>query len=283
MPIPSHPLRVAVVALAALVASLGLAAPAASAAAPPLTVGQTKSFAHLKVTVTRVDRTSDSYFFGAKVKVCVTSLPAGRSSIRLSWDAWSINGGIRPGGLEEGTDPWAGANAPLAGSYRVGGCLKGWLPFGIAGTTRVTRVNYANSLGNRVSWKVTTGTSPQRALGSTATFRNFSVQVTRVTQDRRAFRAYAKVCVVKLPPGSTGGKTRISWDPWVANAGQHFGFTPQVSASSHWTNQFPKSGRYKKGQCARGWLTFEGVDSSLPIDRVSYRNALGNRAFWTAR
>ena len=24
-----------------------------------------------------------------------------------------------------------------------------------------------------------------------------------------------KVCVNHLPPGSTGGKTRISWDPWT--------------------------------------------------------------------
>jgi hypothetical protein len=129
---------------------------------------------------------------------------------------------------------------------------------------------------------VTTGTSPQRTLGAKATFTYFSVQVTDARTDDRGFRAYAKVCVRKLPPGSTGGKTRISRDPWVANAGLHFAYAPYVYDASHtWAHLFPQTGRYAKGQCAQGWLPFEGVDSSLTIDRVAYRNSLGNQAFWT--
>jgi hypothetical protein len=248
-----------------------------------LAIGQTKTFSHLKVTVSSVDRKSDSYFFGAKIKVCVTSLPAGSSSLRLSWDPWTITGGIHPGELEEGSDPWAGSNAPLEGNYGVGGCLQGWLPFAVAGTHNVTKINYASSLGDTAAWAVTNGTSPQRSLGSTATFTYFTVKVTDTRTDDRGFRAYAKVCVRKLPPGSTGGKTRISWDPWAANAGVHFGYAPWVFDASHtWANLFPQSKKYAKGQCAQGWVPFENVDSSLSVDRVAYRNSLGNQAFWTA-
>lgn len=273
--------RLATVALTTVLASLALASPPASAAPTPLEVGQTKTFAHLKVTVSSVDRKSDSYFFGAKIKVCVTSLPTGATSMRLSWDPWTINGGIHPGGFEEGTDPWAGRHVPLAKNYGVGGCAQGWLPFGVSGTKKVTTINYANSLGNTTAWKVTTGASPQRTLGSTATFTYFTVKVTETRTDARGFRAWAKVCVRKLPPGSTGGKTRISWDPWVANEGVHFAYAPYVFDGSHtWAGVFPKNKKYAKGKCAQGWVPFEEVDAD--IDRVAYRNSLGNTAFWTA-
>ncbi|HEY5822283.1 MAG TPA: hypothetical protein VIT20_09930 [Propionibacteriaceae bacterium] len=282
MPIRKRPLQLAVLALATVLASFGTAAAPAQAAAS-LDVGQTKTFSHLKVTVSKVDRRSDSYFFGAKIKVCVTSLPKGQSSMRLSWEPWTLNGGVQPGMFEEGQDPWASSNAPTEGYYKVGQCMSGWLPFAVDGTKKVTKISYANALGNTTSWQVTTGATPQRALGSKATFTYFTVQVTDTRQSEQGFRAWAKVCVVKLPPGSTGGKTRISWDPWVANAGTHFAYSPYVYDTSHtWANLFPKSGRYKKGQCAKGWVPFEGVPTELEIDRVAYRNSLGNQAFWTA-
>lgn len=278
--------RIAAAALAAVVSALALTAltaQPASAAPPPLSVGQRKTFDHLKVTVSNIDRASDSYFFGASIKVCVTILPAGESSLRLSWDPWTLNGGVVPGEFEEGTDPWAGSDAPVEGDYGVGGCLHGWLPFAVAGTKDVTTISYANSLGNTVSWHVTSGASPQRTLGSTATFRYFTVQVSDTRTDERGNRAYAKVCVRKLPPGSKNGRTRISWDPWVANAGTHFGYGPSVFDASHtWSHLFPQSGTYRQGQCAQGWVPFEDVNASLTIDRVAYRNSLGNQAFWTA-
>jgi hypothetical protein len=258
----------------------------AAASTSQLAIGKTATFRHLKVTVTASDRASDSYFYGAKVKVCVTSLPKGSTSMRLSWDPWTITAGKtteRPGGFEEGTDPWPKAHAPRSKTYKVGQCMSGFVPFAVGGTDKVTKVGYANSLGNKASWQVTNGTSPQRALGSTATFRHFTVKVTATSQDASGFRAYVKTCVRSLPPGSSGGRTRLSWDPFAAHAGTHFGFAPYVYDASHtWPNLYPKSGRYRVGQCAQGWVPFEGVDEDLPIDRLTYRNALGNVAFWTA-
>jgi hypothetical protein len=281
------------VSLALGVAGLQPAAAAPSALAAPtaastnqLAIGRTATFRHLKVTLTQSDRTSDSYFYGAKVKVCVTSLPKGAKNLRLSWDPWTITAGrrtVRPGNFEEGTDPWAKTHAPQSKTYKVGQCMTGFVPFAVGGTDKVTKVGYANSLGNQASWKVTNGASPQKALGSTATFRHFTVKVTATSQDARGFRAYVKTCVRSLPPGSSGGRTRLSWDPFVANAGTHFGFAPYVYDASHtWNNLYPQSGRYRVGQCAQGWVPFEGVDESLPIDRLTYRNTLGNVAFWTA-
>ena len=257
--------------------------PALAAGSQQLAVGKTATFKYLTVSVLTTDRRSDSYFFGAKIKVCVTSLPKGTTSMRLSWDPWRINGKIRPGGFEVGEDPWSGRNAPTEGQFRIGQCLKGWLPFAVGGTTPVTKINYSNSLGNKVSWTVANPKSPQQALGTTATFRNFTVTVTDTRQSARGFRAYVKTCVRKLPAGSTGGKTKLTWEPWYANAGSHFWFVPHVDDPSHtWSGLYPRSGRYKVGQCAQGWMPFEGVHPTLKIDRVTYIDSLGNKAFWTA-
>ena len=257
-----------------------------AASSSQLAIGKTATFRHLKVTVTASDRASDSYFYGAKVKVCVTSLPKGSTSMRLSWDPWTITAAkrtVRPGNFEEGADPWAKKLAPQSKTYKVGQCMSGFVPFAVGGTDKVTKVGYANALGNQASWRVTNGSSPQKALGTTATFRHFTVKVTATSQDARGFRAYVKTCVRSLPPGSTGGRTRLSWDPFAAHAGTHFGFAPYVYDGSHtWPNLYPKSGRYRVGQCAQGWVPFEGVHEDLPIDRLTYRNALGNVAFWTA-
>ncbi|HYP44738.1 MAG TPA: hypothetical protein VEQ66_06035 [Propionibacteriaceae bacterium] len=296
-----HPRRWALAAAAGVSLSLGVSGFPAAVAAPavstpqatsatgsagPLAIGKAATFRHLKVTVTKSDRKSDSYFHGVKVKVCVTSLPKGTTNLRLSWDPWTITAGtstVRPGNFEEGADPWADAHAPQSKTYRVGQCMSGIVAFAVGGTDNVTKVGYANSLGNRASWKVTNGASPQRALGSTATFGHFTVKVTQTRQDERGFRAYATTCVRSLPPGSTGGKTRLSWGPFVAHAGTHFAFAPLVHDASHtWDDLYRQDGRYRVGQCVQGWVPFEGVDQSLPVDRLTYRNSLGDVAFWTA-
>lgn len=258
-----------------------LPAQATSSAPPPVAIGRSVHLSHLDVTVTRTDRASESYFFGAKVEACATSLPAGASTVPFRWDSWRVTGGLAPGAFEEGQDPWAGRDVPVSSNLALGACVSGWVPFAVPGTAGIAKVRYSSG-SDQASWTVTNGASPQRALGSTATFGSFTVRVTTARQDDAGFRAYATVCVRSLPKGSTGGRTRISWDPWLATAGTHFGYVPWVYDASHTvTPLFPQSRRYKKGQCARGWLPFEDVDTSVPIDRLRYRNSLGNQAFWT--
>ena len=54
-----------------------------------------------------------------------------------------------------------------------------------------------------------------RQLGWTATFPHFNVTVGNVVYSpAHGTLVYTLVCVRSLPPGSTGGRTRISWDPW---------------------------------------------------------------------
>lgn len=284
------------VAALAVLTTTGLSGTAAAAPSPATTlgvrsadvkhrtVGQTATFSHLKVKVSSTSRTADSYFFGAKISVCVTSLPAGTSRLRLSWDPWRVNGTYRPGEFDEGQDPWDGHHARSDGSYRVGQCLKGWLPFAVRGTTNVTKISYANSLGNKVDFAVSNGRSPQLRLGSTAKLPSVRVSVTDTRQSARGFRAYVKTCVVKLPPGSTGGKTSVGWSTFYANAGTHFGFAPFVEDGSHtWAHLYPKKKSIKVGQCVRGWVPFEGVSTSLDVDRLTYLDARHAKAQWTAR
>lgn len=292
------------VATLAVLATTGLAGPATAApspvsvprpaAAPTLgshsadvkqrKVGQTATFSHLKVKVSSTSRKADSYFFGAKISVCVTSLPAGTTSLRLSWNPWRVNGTYRPGEFDEGQDPWGGHHARTDGYYRVGQCLKGWLPFAVRGTTNVTKISYANSLGNKVNFSVANGKSPQRTLGSTAKSTHYTVKVSDTKQSARGFRAYVKTCVVKLPPGSKGGRTSVGWSSFYANAGTHFGFAPYVEDGSHtWANLYPKKKSIKVGQCVQGWVPFEGVSTSLHVDRLTYLDARHDKAQWTAR
>lgn len=269
-------------AVALLATGSSLPAVATARTVPPtVRVGTTVHLSHLDVSVTRTDRTSDSYFFSAQVKACATSLPTGASSVPFRWESWRVTGGVAPGSFEEGQDPWAGHDVPVRSNLALGSCVSGWVPFAVPGTADISQVRYTSG-SDRASWTVTRGASPQLALGSTATFGSFTVRVTKTRQDDAGFWAYAKVCVRKLPGGSTGGRTRISWDPWVATAGTHFGYVPWVFDASHTaTPLFPQSQRYRTGQCAQGWLPFEDTRASVRVDRVRYRNSLGDQAFWT--
>ena len=69
--------------------------------------------------------------------------------------------------------------------------------------------------------------------GTAATFTHFRVTVGNIVRTpSQGLLVHASVCVRSLPPGSTGGKTRISWQPWtlVTNTGT---FRPHLYDGSH--------------------------------------------------
>lgn len=92
----------------------------------------------------------------------------------------------------------------------------------------------------------------------------------------------AQVCITSLPPGSTGGQTRISWDPWqvisTSPAGTH---GARLCDGSHPpATMFPMSGRYPSGTCVSGLIPF--ADQITPASQVDYMNEVGDRAEWRA-
>jgi hypothetical protein len=123
---------------------------------------------------------------------------------------------------------------------------------------------------------------PVRPLGSTATFTHFrvTVQGTVMDPEHHGYMVKLRVCVRSLPPGSTGGRTRISRDPWTVTAG---GRTHWPSVQENSADTFPRpnrtEGRFRVGECATGWLPFWSV-ASAPVTSINYANSLGNRARW---
>jgi hypothetical protein len=123
---------------------------------------------------------------------------------------------------------------------------------------------------------------PVRPLGSTATFTHFSVTVQGTVMDpeHHGYMVKLRVCVRSLPPGSTGGRTRISRDPWTVSAG---GRTHRPSAQENPPDTFPRpyrtEGRFRVGECATGWLPFWSV-AGAKVTSINYANSLGNRARW---
>lgn len=43
---------------------------------------------------------------------------------------------------------------------------------------------------------------------------------------------------------------------------------------------FPTDATYKVGQCATGWIPFDGVSSVRAVDRIRYKNGVGDAATW---
>lgn len=123
-----------------------------------------------------------------------------------------------------------------------------------------------------------------RPIGSTATFPHFGITVLQTAMDPEyhGFMVRLRVCVRSLPPGSTGGRTRISWDPWTVTAG---GRTHRPSVQEDPPHEtFPRpyrsEGRFRVGECAIGWLPFWSVKADDRVTSVDYHNALRNRARW---
>lgn len=111
------------------------------------------AFENFDVTMSDTDR--DESRFAVKVRVCVTSLPKGTSgeTTRLSREPWTLitaKGKVKAD-KATATGSWEHL-FPVEGTYAVGECADGWLPFAVAKGVKVTNVTYQNSLGDAVSW-----------------------------------------------------------------------------------------------------------------------------------
>jgi len=125
---------------------------------------------------------------------------------------------------------------------------------------------------------------PLRPIGTSAAFPHFAVTVqdTAMNPEYHGYLVKLRVCVRSLPPGSTGGRTRISWDPWTVTAG---GRTHRPSGlEDPPPDMFPRpyasEGRFRVGDCGMGWLPFRSVKAGQQASSVNYRNSLGDHARW---
>lgn len=120
-----------------------------------------------------------------------------------------------------------------------------------------------------------------RSLGRTATHPYFKVTVGNVIlSPAHGTLVYASVCVRKLPPGSTGGKTRVSWDPWRLTTTEGTVKVKVYDGSHPPANMFPPSVRVAKGNCAGGFLPFATARGRMT--KISYGNSLGEQSTWVA-
>lgn len=87
----------------------------------------------------------------------------------------------------------------------------------------------------------------------------------------------AQVCVRSLPPDPQGNRTRISWDPWSARAGERTLDAELVGAKPE--DLFPRDATYAAGDCASGWIPFR---TKGDLSEITYENGIGDRAVWDA-
>lgn len=273
----------ALVASSVVLGGAALGALPAHAATTHLNVGQRAHFRFFDVTVVNTVMDPEYYGYVVKLKVCVNHLPPGSShgKTRISWDPWTIttnHGSQHPSVQEDAPLPTFPRNNQSAGRFAVGECATGYLPFfSVKLNDTITSIDYRNSLGDKASWAPS---KTRLTLGQTKTFKHFTVRVTHVASDPYWFGAKAKICVRSLPPGSHGGKTTVSCDPWSISTDQ--GVIPMTIAqegSSPWMKIFPEMTRLRPGECASGWLPFAAHDD-VEVHSIRYRNSLGNKITW---
>lgn len=120
-----------------------------------------------------------------------------------------------------------------------------------------------------------------RVVGGSSKFQHFTVAVTEIDRDSsRGVFINARVCVDRLPPNPQGDRTRVSWDPWRLSTSNGSYRARKVAGSSRRAGMFPTDATYKVGQCATGWIPFDGVSSVRAVDRISYKNGVGDAATW---
>jgi len=275
----------AVVCSTALAGAGTVATTAPVQAAPRLQLGQLQfgqvaHFANFDVTV--LDAAMDSSYYGyvLKLRVCVTRLPAGskHGKTRISWDPWTVTttrGVHRPAVQEDPPPQTFPRPYDSQGWFKKGECATGWLPFwGLEATETVTSINYANSLGNRASWR-----QPRLVISQQKTFRYFSVRVLDVEKKAGWYGVYARTCARALPGGTRGKSVRVSWDPWSLTTNRGTIGLRNVEGPSPFKRIYPLETWIKPGQCVTGWLPFS-VPSKTSVRSIGYGNSLGERASW---
>ena len=264
----------------------GALAPPAEAKTVSRQLGQTATYKHFEVTVGNVIRTeADNTLVFASV--CVRRLPPGSTGgkTRVSWDPWRLittRGTYRPEVHDASHPPYG--MFPVSKRVRRGDCVGWWLPFATA-KGAVTKITYANSLGNKATWR-TPPRSTERTIGSTKRFRHFKVTVTktRVDADRYWGGAYVKTCVTSRPKGDRG-KIRVSVEPWTLSTTKGVSTAKLIMQEGRPDfpgKEYPWSKKISVGSCAEGWIYFPMAffPDGWQITQVNYRNSLGNQGSW---
>lgn len=281
--------RIAAALLAVLGAALVIAgspAPQRAAAAPPgaeafLALGESYHFSHFTVTVSAVRR--NWLWYGVEATTCLTSLPPGhRDRVPVSWAPWSVrtsSGKTVRATHSEGGPGWSDEYRDRI-RLAVGQCVRGWLPFPVEQPDQVTRIWYANSLGDKAAWSP--ATSPLR-LGQTRRFAHFAVTAVRVERHRSWYGVHARVCLTSRPVG-TSGDVRVSWSPWSLQTpyGRPPLQAPPQSGGNPVPGLFPSEDWLTVGECTSGLLPF-AASSRVPVLAVRYANSLGNSVVWSTR
>jgi hypothetical protein len=245
-----------------------------------LQFGQTAHFANFDVTVLGATMDSSYYGYVLKLRVCVTRLPAGSKDgkTRISWDPWTVstNRGVHRPAVQEDPPPQTFPRPyDSEGWFKKGECATGWLPFwGLKATETVKSINYANSLGNRASWR-----QPRLVISQQETFRYFSVRVLHVEKKAGWYGVYARTCARALPPGTRGRSVRVSWEPWSLATNRGIIALRNVEGPSPFKRIYPYQTRIKPGRCVTGWLPFS-VPSKTSVRSIRYANSLGEGASW---
>lgn len=147
-------------ATAALVTA-GLASVPVSANATTKThdLGQTAKLGHFDVTVSgvRVDRGyTGGFFTGIEATVRATTMPAGQTTMRVSWDPWSVTTTLGTDGRHgwEGDGPWADDQFPFQRQLARGKSATGVVPVLISNTGTIVTLGYRNSFGETATWRL---------------------------------------------------------------------------------------------------------------------------------
>ena len=132
------------------------AEPTATPSAPgheKFATGSTARFEHFRVTVKEIKYPTSSTAL-LKAEVCVMKI-AEDSEVdwaQISWDPWAVSAG------SDSADAGYVGNPPKhmypkSGTYDVGECAAGWMPFQIDGD--LSTIRYSNSLGETAVWDAT--------------------------------------------------------------------------------------------------------------------------------
>ena len=122
-------------------------------------LGTRTTLDRLSVMASRVQHDRGPHWYGAKVKICATSLPAGAPPIRVSAGSWTLSTdhGVLTQVITQEGAPSFGTAYPQTAQLTRRRCAAGWVGFPMtyyADGVSVTQVNFRDQAGREVSFSV---------------------------------------------------------------------------------------------------------------------------------
>ena len=108
-------------------------------------------------------------------------------------------------------------------------------------------------------------------------FTHFDVDVLSVASVDSRVEVTVRVCIKSLTPDSVGGKTRVSWEPWLLSLKDTTPVTPDKTLADR-PGMLPQSRYYSPGTCGQGKVPFTLSAGSDQIRAILYRNGQGDTA-----